>query len=83
MRRFTMILMIAVTVTRCSSANKPCMVGGWVQVGGCLLVGEWVVFGCVVLPLFLGSLSLLGDARQRTNLAWWAGGYRSVGVDWW
>ena len=27
----------------------------WVGVYG-LLVGEWVVNGCVVLPLFLGSL---------------------------
>ena len=44
-------------------------IGGWVWVGGYgLLVGEWVVAGCVVLPLFLGSLSLLSDARQRTNL---------------
>ena len=34
-RRFTIILTIAVTVKRCASANKPCMVGGWVQVGGC------------------------------------------------
>ena len=42
-----------------------------------LSVGEWVVAGSVVLPLLLGSLSLLSD------LAWWAGGYRSVGVDWW
>ena len=47
-----------------------------------LLVGEWVVMVCVVLPLFVGSLSLLRDARQRTNLEWWAGGYRSVSVDW-
>ena len=46
-----------------------------------LLVGEWIVTGCVVIPLSFGSLSLLRDARQRTNFAWWAGGYRSVGVD--
>ena len=47
-------------------------------------MGEWpVVPGGVVLPLFLRSLSLLRDARQRTNLAWWAGGYRSVSIDWW
>ena len=39
--------------------------GGWVG------MGEWVVTGCVVLPLFLESLSLLSDARLRTNLAWW------------
>ena len=39
---------------------------GWVGVYG-LLVGEWVVPGCVVLPSFVGSLSLLSD------LAWWAG----------
>ena len=39
------------------------------------LVGECFVSGCVVSPLFLGSLTLLSD------LAWWAGGYRSVGVD--
>ena len=32
--------------------------GGWVG------MGEWVVTGCVVLPLLLGSLSLLID------LAW-------------
>ena len=51
--------------------------------GGYGLLGESVVTGSVVLPLFSGSLSLLSDARQRTNLAWWAGGYRSVGVDWW
>ena len=31
-----------------------------------LLVGEWVVTGCVVLPLYLGSLSLLSHARQQT-----------------
>ena len=43
----------------------------------------WVVTGCVGLPLFLGSLSRLSDARQRTKLAWWAGRYRPVGVDWW
>ena len=56
----------------------------WVWMGGYgLLVGEWVVSGCVLLPLFLGSLSLLSDARQRTNLEWWVGWYRSVGVDWW
>ena len=42
-----------------------------------MLVGEWVVTGCVVLRSLLGSLSLLSD------LAWWAGWYRSVGVDWW
>ena len=33
--------------------------------------------GASFYPLFLGSLSLLSD------LARWAGGYRSVGVDWW
>ena len=47
------------------------------------LVGKWVVTGCVVSPLFLGPLSQLSDARQRTNLAWGAGGYRSMGADWW
>ena len=51
---------------------------GWVGMGEwARVVGDWVVIGCVVLPLFLGSLSLVGD------LAWWAGGSRSVGVDWW
>ena len=75
---------IAFTVKRCVSAQKPCIVGRWVWVcGHGLLVGEWVVTGCVFLPLFLGSLSLLSDARQRTNLEWWAAGYRSVGVHWW
>ena len=49
----------------------------WLGDGYGLLVGKWIVTGCVVLPLFLGSLSLLSD------LAWWAGGYRSVGIDWW
>ena len=43
--------------------------GEWV-VYGLLVGGEWVVAGCVVLPLCLGSLSLLRDARERTNLAW-------------
>ena len=57
---------------------------GWVLVGVYgLLVGEWVVAGCVALPLFLGSLSRLSDARQRANLAWWAGRCRPVDVDWW
>ena len=31
---FNIILRIAVNVKRCSSANKPCMVGVWVQGGG-------------------------------------------------
>ena len=75
---------IAYTVNQCVSAQKPWIVAAWVWMGGYgLLVGEWVVSGCVLLPLFLGSLSLLSDARQRTNLEWWVGWYRSVGVDWW
>ena len=63
-------------------AQKPCNVVMWVWVGGYgLLVGEWVVTGCVVSPLFFGSLSLLSDARRRTNLELWEGGYRSLVVD--
>ena len=42
-RRGNIIPSIVVTVNRCASANKPCLVGGWVKVGGCRLVGEWVV----------------------------------------
>ena len=33
------ILRIVVTAKRCASANEPCMVGGWVQVGGFLIGG--------------------------------------------
>ena len=29
-----------------------------------LVMGEWVVTGCVVIPLFLGSLSRLDDTRE-------------------
>ena len=28
-------------VKRCTSAQKPCMVAGWVWVGGCQMVGKW------------------------------------------
>ena len=67
--------MIAFTVKQCVSAQEPSIVAGWVRVGEYgLLVGEWVVTECVVVTLFLGSLSLLSVVRQRTNLAWWAGG---------
>ena len=45
-------------------------------------VGGSFVFVCVS-AFVLGSLSLLSDACQRTNLTWWAVGYRSVGVDKW
>ena len=56
---FPIILSIAVNVKRCASANKPCMVGGWVQGGGWVSgllgagkrVGEWVA-GCVVFYHF-------------------------------
>ena len=62
------------------SAQKHCIVAAWVWVGGYGLLGEWVVTGCVVLPLFLGSLSLL---LVDLFIACWADGYRSLGVDWW
>ena len=32
---FTIILRVALTVNRYASENKPRIVGGWVQVGGC------------------------------------------------
>ena len=55
------------------SAQKPLIVARWVRVGGYgLLVGEWVVTGCVVLS-FSGSLSLLND------IAWLAGEYNFGG----
>ena len=64
----SIVFRIAFTVKRCVSAQKPWLAATWVSVGGYgLLVGEWVVTGCVV-PLLLGSLSLLRVARQRTNL---------------
>ena len=64
---------IAFTVRRCVSAQKPWIVAGWVRV-----VGRWVdCYWVRIFPLFLRSLSLLGD------LAWWAGGYRSMGVGCW
>ena len=66
------ILRIAVTVKRCASANKPCMVGGWVPVGECCLVREWVAASVVLPPLkpSTTNIYLLNDVLQRTNLAW-------------
>ena len=63
---------IAFTPKRWASAQKPAIVAVWVWVSGRgLLVGEWVVVGWVVLPLFSGSPSVMSGARHRTNLAWW------------
>ena len=58
-------------VKRCASANKPCMVGGWVQVGGCELVGERVA-GCVPLSSkdnASRSSDILAAACQATAAA--------------
>ena len=76
-------------VKRCASANKPSMVGGWVQVGGFELVGEWVA-GCVgwcvnwlvppPTPPSTNNISLLSHARQRNNLVLqWVGGCEGGG----
>ena len=60
----------------CQPTNLESWMGGYWWVGtGCRSLS--VVTGWVVLPLLLGSLSLL------SYLAWLAGGYRSVGVHWW
>ena len=74
--RFTVIIRIAVPV------KLPCMVSGWVQVGGCSLVGEWDA-GCVVLPptLLTNNTFLLSDVRQQTNLAWRAKTMVQVNAD--
>ena len=54
--------------------------GRVVLIGCGLSVVEWVVTGCVVLfTLLLVSLSMLANARQQKNLAWWEGGYREAG----
>ena len=37
---------IASIVKRCTLAQKPCMVAGWVWIDGCDLVGKWFA-GCV------------------------------------
>ena len=57
------------------------------------MVGEWVVAGYVGWCVgWLAppptkppttNISLLSDTRRQTNLAWWVGRYRSVGVDLW
>ena len=43
-RRFTIVLRISVTVKRCASSNKPCMLGGWVPMLGVSLH----LFACYV-----------------------------------
>ena len=51
--------------------------------------GCWWVSGLLLGALFCCFTIILRIAvtvkrwRQRTNLAWLAGGYRSVGFDWW
>ena len=47
----------------CQRRNLESWLGGYG-----LLVGEWVVTGCVVSPLFLGSLSLLRDGVSEQTL---------------
>ena len=59
----------------------------WVRFGelvGCYLVRRLVrgLVGPLRARPPTTKISLLNDTRQRTNRAWWAGGYRSVGADW-
>ena len=56
-------------VKRYASANKLCMVGRWIQVGGGWLVGE-LVAGCVILSSPTPpntNICLLSDVRRRTQ----------------
>ena len=54
---FSITVRIAFTVKRCVSAQKPRIVAGWVWVGGYgLLVGEWVVIGCVAVTVHGGRV---------------------------
>ena len=79
-------------VQLCASANKPCMVGGWLQVGGCGLVGErvarcvgWCVNWFVTPPTTppITNISLSSNARQHKNMYYsgWVCGHEGGGYN--